>query len=207
MAKVATGQRAEDMKAILKTPPDPAAVERLSKDPIDHSKMRTTCVATRLDAGHANNALPQMAKANVNCRIAPGHSAEDIRLKLIEILADTKITVKYVGTTGEVTERGTSRKSYAPPPLRPDVFQPLERVVAEMWPGIPVVPTMSTGASDGVYTNAASLPTYGISGTAIDRDDQRSHGKDERMGIESYYKGADFYYRYLKAVTGEAGGR
>jgi acetylornithine deacetylase/succinyl-diaminopimelate desuccinylase-like protein len=207
MAKVSTGQRAEDMKAILKTPPDPAAVERLSKDPIDHSKMRTTCVATRLDAGHANNALPQMAKANVNCRIAPGHSAEDIRLKLIEILADTKITVKYVGTTGEVTERGTSRKSYAPPPLRPDVFQPLERVVAEMWPGIPVVPTMSTGASDGVYTNAASLPTYGISGTAIDRDDQRSHGKDERMGIESYYKGADFYYRYLKAVTGEAGGR
>jgi acetylornithine deacetylase/succinyl-diaminopimelate desuccinylase-like protein len=201
MSKVETGQRAEDMKAILKTPPDPAAIDRLSKDPIDHSKMRTTCVATRLDAGHANNALPQMAKANVNCRIAPGHSAEDIRQKLVEILADPKITVKYVGAIGEVTEHGTDRQSYAPPPLRQDVFQPLEKVVAEMWPGLPVIPTMSTGASDGVYTNGVGLPTYGISGTAIDRGDQRAHGKDERLGMESYYKGVDFYYRFLKAVT------
>jgi acetylornithine deacetylase/succinyl-diaminopimelate desuccinylase-like protein len=201
MSKVETGQRAEDMKAILKTPPDPAAIDRLSKDPIDHSKMRTTCVATRLDAGHANNALPQMAKANVNCRIAPGHSAEDIRQKLVEILADPKITVKYVGAIGEVTEHGTDRQSYAPPPLRQDVFQPLEKVVAEMWPGLPVIPTMSTGASDGVYTNGVGLPTYGISCTAIDRGDQRAHGKDERLGMESYYKGVDFYYRFLKAVT------
>jgi acetylornithine deacetylase/succinyl-diaminopimelate desuccinylase-like protein len=203
MSKVETGQRAEDMKAILKTPPDQAAIDRLSKDPIDHSKMRTTCVATRLDAGHANNALPQMAKANVNCRIAPGHSAEDIRQKLVEILADPKITVKYVGAIGEVTEHGTERQSYAPPPLRQDVFQPLEKVVAAMWPGLPVIPTMSTGASDGVYTNGVGLPTYGISGTAIDRGDQRAHGKDERLGIESYYKGVDFYYRFLKAVTDE----
>jgi len=201
MSKVETGQRAEDMKAILKDPPDQAAIDRLSKDPIDHSKMRTTCVATRLDAGHANNALPQMAKANVNCRIAPGHSAEDIRQKLVEILADPKISVKYVGANGEVTEQGTSRQSYAPPPLRQDVFQPLEKVVAEMWPGLPVIPNMSTGASDGVYTNAAGLPTYGISGLAIDRNDQRAHGKDERIGVESYYKGVDFYYRFLKAVT------
>jgi acetylornithine deacetylase/succinyl-diaminopimelate desuccinylase-like protein len=201
MAKVSIGQRAEDMKAILRNPPDPAAIEHLSKDPIDHSKLRTTCVATRLEAGHANNALPQMARANVNCRIAPGHSAEDIRQKLVVILADPKINVKYVGAIGEVTERGSERQSYAPPPLRSDVFQPLEKVAAEMWPGVPVIPTMSTGASDGVYTNAAGLPTYGISGTAIDRDDQRAHGKDERLGMESYYKGVDFYYRFLKAVT------
>ncbi|HST12684.1 MAG TPA: M20/M25/M40 family metallo-hydrolase [Terriglobales bacterium] len=201
MAKITPGQRGEDMRAILKDPPDQSAIERLSKDPIDHSKMRTTCVATRLDAGHANNALPQVARANVNCRIAPGHSAEDIRTKLVEILADPKVTVKYVGAIGEVTEHGTDRQSYAPPPLRQDVFQPLEKVVAEMWPGVPVIPTMSTGASDGVYTNAASLPTYGISGIAIDRNDQRAHGKDERVGMESYYKGVDFYYRYLKAVT------
>jgi acetylornithine deacetylase/succinyl-diaminopimelate desuccinylase-like protein len=203
MSKVVSGQRAADMQAILKTPPDPAAVERLSKDPIDHSKLRTTCVATRLEAGHANNALPQMARANVNCRIAPGHSAEDIRQKLIELLADPKITVKYVGAIGEVTEHGTSRQSYAPPPLRPDVFQPMEKVVSEMWPGVPVIPTMATGASDGVYTNAAGLPTYGINGTAIDRDDVRAHGKDERLGVESYYKAVEFYYRFLKAVTGQ----
>jgi acetylornithine deacetylase/succinyl-diaminopimelate desuccinylase-like protein len=203
MAKITPGQRGEDMKAILKDPPDQAAIERLSKDPIDHSKMRTTCVATRLDAGHANNALPQMAKANVNCRIAPGHSAEDIRMKLVEILSDPKVTVKYVGAIGEVTEHGTDRQSYAPPPLRQDVFQPLEKVVAAMWPGVPVIPTMSTGASDGVYTNAAGLPTYGISGIAIDRNDQRAHGKDERVGMESYYKGVDFYYRFLKALTQE----
>src|SRR4029077_6103387 len=169
LAATETGQRADDMKAILKTPPDPAAVEHLSKDSTDHSKMRTTCVATRLDAGHANNALPQMARANVNCRIAPGSSAEDIRQKLIEILADPKISVKYVGAIGEVTEHGTARQSYAPPPLRPDVFQPLEKVVAEMWPGLPVIPTMSTGATDGVYTNAAGGPPYGIGGDAIKR--------------------------------------
>ena len=203
MSTVASGQRAEDMKAILKNPPDQAAIDRLSKDATDHSKLRTTCVATRLEAGHANNALPQMARANVNCRIAPGHSAEDIRQKLVEIVADPKITVRYVGAIGEVTEHGTERQSYAPPPLMPDVFGPLEKVVAQMWPGVPVVPTMSTGASDGIYTNAAGLPTYGISGTAIDRNDVRAHGKDERLGVESYYQGVDFYYRYLKAVTGK----
>lgn len=201
LAATATGQRAEDMRAILKTPPDPAAVERLSKDTVDHSKLRTTCVATRLLAGHANNALPQMAQAVVNCRIAPGSSAEDIRAKLVEIVADPNVTVKYIGAIGQVEDHPTARVAYAPPPLRPDVFEPLEREVAEMWPGTPVIPTMATGASDGVYTNAAGLPTYGISGVGIDRDDVRAHGKDERLGVESFYKGVDFYYRYLKAVT------
>jgi acetylornithine deacetylase/succinyl-diaminopimelate desuccinylase-like protein len=203
MAEVEKRQRSSDMRAILKTPPDPAAVERLSQDAMDHSKMRTTCVATRLEAGHANNALPQMARSNVNCRIAPGKSSEDIRQKLIELLNDPKINVKYVGAIGEVTDRGSERQSYAPPPLRPDVFQPLEKVVKDMWPGTPVIPTMSTGASDGVYTNAAGLPTYGIGGTSEERGDHRSHGKDERMGTEAFYKGVDFYYRYLKAVTSE----
>lgn len=144
-----------------------------------------------------------MARANVNCRIAPGKSSEDIRQKLIEILADPKINVKYVGAIGEVTDRGSERQSYAPPPLRLDVFQPLERIVKEMWPGAPVIPTMSTGASDGIYTNAAGMPTYGIGGTSEERGDHRSHGKDERMGAEAYYKGVEFYYRYLKAVTSQ----
>jgi acetylornithine deacetylase/succinyl-diaminopimelate desuccinylase-like protein len=201
MAEVSTGQRAEDMKAVLQTPPDPVAVERLSKDPIDHSKLRTTCVATRLEAGHANNALPQMARAIVNCRIVPGHSPDEIQQKLVEILADPKITVKYIGAIGEVTDHPAKRLAYAPPSLRPDVFQPLERVVKEMWPGTPVIPTMATGASDGVYTNAAGMPTYGISGASIDRGDFRLHGKDERLGVESFYRGVEFYDRYLRAVT------
>jgi acetylornithine deacetylase/succinyl-diaminopimelate desuccinylase-like protein len=203
LAAIEKGQRAADIQGILKTPPDPAAIERLSKDTVDHSKVRTTCVATRLDAGHANNALPQMARANVNCRIAPGNSAEDIRQKLVEILADPQVDVKYSGAIGAVEDHPTARLAFAPPPLRPDVFQPLEKVVTDMWPGTPVIPTMATGASDGVYTNAAGIPTYGISGAAIDRDDVRAHGKDERLGMESFYTGVDFYYRFLKLVTTE----
>jgi acetylornithine deacetylase/succinyl-diaminopimelate desuccinylase-like protein len=163
--------------------------------------MHTTCVATRLSAGHANNALPQRAEANVNCRILPGHSAEEVRQELIRVFADSKIAVRYVDNSGSVHDRAPDRKSFQPPPLRRDVFAPLEQITSQMWPGTPVIPEMSTGASDGVYTTSAGLPTYGISGIAIDRDDIRAHGRDERLGIESYYKGVDFYYRYLKAIT------
>jgi acetylornithine deacetylase/succinyl-diaminopimelate desuccinylase-like protein len=201
MTKVDTGQRAADMQAILKTPPDTAAIARLSQDPIDNSTLHTTCVATRLNGGHANNALPQLAQANVNCRILPGHSAEEVRMKLIEVLSDSKITVRYVSSAGEISDRGPDTVSYAPPPPRPDVFGPLGKVAAEMWPGVPVIVVMADGASDGVYTNAVGLPTYAISGIAIDRDDLRMHGKDERLRVESFYQAVDFYYRFLKAVT------
>jgi acetylornithine deacetylase/succinyl-diaminopimelate desuccinylase-like protein len=203
MAKVETSDRAADMRAILKTPPDAAAVARLSRDPIDNSTMHTTCVATRLSAGHANNALPQRAEANVNCRILPGHSAEDVRQVLIKVFADPAITVRYVDSFGKISDTASDRKSFPPPPLRGDVFGPLEKITEEMWPGTPVIPDMATGASDGVYTMAAGLPTYQISGIAIDRDDIRAHGRDERLGVDSYYKGVDFYYRFLKAVTSE----
>jgi len=197
MAKVATGQRAADMLAILRNPPDLEAVARLSQDPIDNSTMHTTCVATRLSAGHANNALPQTAQANVNCRIVPGHSTEEIRQELEKVLADAKISVRELGGLGGVM----NRRSFAPPPLRPDVFQPLENVVESMWPGLPVIPDMATGASDGVYTNAAGMPTYCVSGEAIDRDDIRAHGKDERIRADSFYRAVEFYYRFLKAIT------
>jgi acetylornithine deacetylase/succinyl-diaminopimelate desuccinylase-like protein len=208
MAKVETPARAAAMKGILKNPPDPEAVAQLSKDPIDNSTIHTTCVATRLIAGHANNALPQRAEANVNCRILPGHSAEEVRQKMIKVFADPKgvdsnITVRYVDNMGNVFESAPDRKSLPPPPLRRDVFGPLEKITSEMWPGTPVIPDMSPGASDGVYTMGAGMPTYGIAGIAIDRDDIRAHGRDERLGVESYYKGVDFYYRYLKAVTSE----
>jgi acetylornithine deacetylase/succinyl-diaminopimelate desuccinylase-like protein len=201
--KISPPQRAADLEAILKTPPDMEAVARLSKDAMDNSKMHTTCVATRLSGGHANNALPQMAQANVNCRIEPGHSLEEIRLKLEEVVADPKLKVQFRENTGELMDHGSNRHSYPPPAPRKDVFDPLEKVVAQMWPGIPVIPDMSTGASDGVYTNAVGMPTYCVSGEEYDRDDVRAHGKDERIGVTAFARGVDFYYLFLKGVTTE----
>ena len=206
--KLSTGQRQADLKAMLKTPPDMQAVARLSKDPLDNSTMHTTCVATRLSGGHANNALPQMAQANVNCRIEPGHSLEEIRLALEKIAADAKnahptIKVQFRENNNVLMDHGSDRHSYVPPPPRKDVFDPLEKVVAQMWPGIPVIPDMSTGASDGVYTNAAGMPTYCVSGEQYDRDDIRAHGKDERTGVEAFARGVDFYYLFLKGVTAQ----
>jgi acetylornithine deacetylase/succinyl-diaminopimelate desuccinylase-like protein len=158
-------------------------------------------VATRLEAGHANNALPQTALANVNCRILPGHSREEVRQTLIHAFDDPKVLVRYVNNKGEVMDRAPDQLALPPVTLRPDVMKPLERMAETMWPGLPVIPTMATGASDGVYTNAAGMPTYGISGVAIDMNDVRAHGKDERLRVESFYKGVDFFYRYLKALT------
>jgi acetylornithine deacetylase/succinyl-diaminopimelate desuccinylase-like protein len=203
MAKVETPERSADISAMLRSPTDANAISRLSRDPIDNSTIHTTCVATRLNAGHANNALPQRAEANVNCRILPGHSAEEIRQKLIEVFADPTITVQYVDNSRNVLDRASDRQSFPPPPLRRDVFGPLEKITEEIWPDTPLIPDMAPGASDGVYTMAVGLPTYGISGIAIDRDDIRAHGRDERLGIDSYYKGLDFYYRFLKAVTSQ----
>jgi acetylornithine deacetylase/succinyl-diaminopimelate desuccinylase-like protein len=183
-----------DMTAILHKPPDPAAVARLSKDPRYNSLLRTTCVATRLDAGHANNALPQTAQANVNCRILPGHSPEEVRQQLIDIFADPKVVVHF--DTNNIPAKG-----FTPLMPPPEVLRPLEHVVAEMWPGVPVIPEMETGASDSVYTMAAGIPSYGINGVAIDQDDVRAHGKDERVRVAAFYDGVEFYYRYLKALS------
>ena len=194
-------QRAEDMKAILKNPSDMAAADRLSRDPVDNSTLHTTCVATRLHAGHANNALPQMAQAIVNCRILPGHSSEEIRQKLITIFDDPQITVRYVDSAGQVLDRAEDKQAMPPPPLQPEVMDSLKKVTAEMWPGIPVIPDMATGASDDVYTEAAGIPAYAISGEAVDRDDIRAHGKDERVRVEAFYKAVEFYRRFLKMLT------
>jgi acetylornithine deacetylase/succinyl-diaminopimelate desuccinylase-like protein len=203
MAQVETPERAADMNAILRNPPDAAAMARLSQDPIDNATTHTTCVATRLSAGHANNALPQRAEAIVNCRILPGHSAEEVRQELIQLLANPKNVVRYMDGSGHLQDSAPDQKSLPPPPLEQDVFAPLEKITSEMWPGIPVIPILSTGASDGFYTRKAGMATYEVAGIAIDRDDIRAHGRDERLGVESYYKGVDFYYRYLKAITSE----
>jgi acetylornithine deacetylase/succinyl-diaminopimelate desuccinylase-like protein len=201
MAKIETGQTAADLRAILANPPDTAAIERLSKDARYNSTMRTTCVPTMLSGGHAPNALPQRAEVNVNCRIFPGHSQEDIRLALIAMFNDPKLTVRYRNDAGELAEKGSDRKAMVPPPLRTDVMESLTKVAAKLWPGAPVIPTMETGSSDSIYTMSADIPSYGINGVAVDRDDVRMHGKDERLKVDSYYTGVEFYYQFLKALT------
>jgi len=201
MAKIETGQTADDMRAILQSPPDADAIERLSKDARYNSTLRTTCVPTMMSAGHAPNALPQRAEANVNCRIFPGHSQEEIRLALVQLFNDPKITVRYRNDAGELSDHGSDRKAMAPPPLRKDVMDSLDKVAAKLWPGAPVIPIMETGSSDSIYTMNAGIPSYGINGAAVDRDDVRMHGKDERLKVESYYTGVEFYYLFLKALT------
>jgi acetylornithine deacetylase/succinyl-diaminopimelate desuccinylase-like protein len=201
MAKIETGQNADDLRAILANPPDPAAIERLSKDARYNSTMRTTCVATMLSGGHAPNALPQSAEANVNCRIFPGHSQEEIRLQLVQLFNDPKLSVRYRSDARELSDHGSDRKAMVPPPLRTDVMTSLRKVAAKLWPGAPVIPNMQTGSSDSIYTMSAGIPSYGISGIAVDRDDIRAHGKDERVKADSYYTAVEFYYLFLESLT------
>jgi acetylornithine deacetylase/succinyl-diaminopimelate desuccinylase-like protein len=196
-----TGQRAADMRAILASPPDMAAAARLSQEePGFNANFRTTCVATRLDAGDANNALPQLARAIVNCRIFPGHSPEEIRQQLISLFADPKLSVKYVSDAGGVSDTAPERKAIVPPPPIPEVFEPLTRITDEIWPGAPVTPIMENGASDSIYFAQAGIPCYGYSAVALERDDVRAHGRDERLPIDSFWKSLDFFYAFVKAL-------
>jgi acetylornithine deacetylase/succinyl-diaminopimelate desuccinylase-like protein len=198
-----TGQTSADMRAVLANPPDLAAAARLSRAPAYNANFRTTCVATRLNAGHANNALPQTAQAIVNCRIFPGHSPEEIRRQLIRLFADQKLSVKYVSDAGEVEDTAPERKAIVPPPPNPQVFAPLTRLTDAIWPGVPVTPEMENGASDSIYFAWAGIPSYGYSGVALERDDVRAHGKDERLPVDSYWKSLDFFYSFAKALGDE----
>jgi acetylornithine deacetylase/succinyl-diaminopimelate desuccinylase-like protein len=194
-ADIVGGTTGADMKAILETPPNRDAIKRLSQVPYYNSRMRTTCVATRVEAGHANNALAGTARANVNCRILPGHSPEEIQQTLAQIMADPKITITPSTVLG-----GSSRPN-PPSPLRPDVMGAIQHVVAQMWPGVPVVPVMDAGASDGAITRGFGMPTYGVPGVFIDINDDRSHGRDERLPVASFYEGVDFYYHFIRVLS------
>jgi acetylornithine deacetylase/succinyl-diaminopimelate desuccinylase-like protein len=191
MAGPQAGPLGEAMKAVLRSPRPPGAVETLAKLPYFNAMMRTTCVATMLEGGHAQNALPQTAKANVNCRMLPGDTTEEVRRTLVGVLADEAITVTPVAPA----------KPSPPSPLRPDVMAPIERVTQEMWPGVPVVPVMGTGATDGLYLRRAGILTYGVDGIFENIDDTRAHGKDERIGIKQFYDGQEFLYRLVKALA------
>ena len=201
MAKIESGQTQADMRAILADPPDAAAIARLSKDARYNSSLRTTCVATMLAGGHATNALPQRASANVNCRIFPGHTTEEIRRELLELFNDPALTVRYQTEQGTVFDHGDDRKAMAVPPLRDDVMRALGKVSQTLWPGATIMPVMEVGASDSVHTMAAGMPSYGICGLAIDRNDVRMHGRDERLKTGAFYDGLEFYYRLLTELT------
>ena len=203
VAEQETGETAADIKAMLATPPDAEAIARLSAEPSFNSNLRTTCVATRLNAGVANNALPQTAQAIVNCRIFPGHSPEETRHKLIELFGDDKLSVKYVSDAGEVADTAPNRTQIVPPAPIPEVFEPLARITQAIWPGVPVTPVMENGASDSVYFAQAGIPSYGFSGIALERSDDRAHGRDERLPIDSYFKSVDFFYAFARALGGQ----
>jgi acetylornithine deacetylase/succinyl-diaminopimelate desuccinylase-like protein len=204
LAKTYPPEKAALVKGVLNDPPDRQAIARLSADdPILNSTMRTTCVATRLAAGHANNALPQTATANVNCRIFPGHSRAEIQQELVKIVADPKVTVGYVQLDGSIALSAPNEQQLPPVTLREDVMKPLREISAEFWPGMPVLPNMAIGASDSRYAYAAGMPSFGIQGVALDNNDLRAHGKDERLPVQSFETGVQFYYRYLKALTSE----
>ena len=174
---------------------DMQAAQILARDPSYNAVLHTTCVATLLSAGHANNALPQRADANINCRIFPGTSVEEVRAKLQELVADPEIKVTASDKRSEVPK--------GPQPLTPDVVKPVEAVAAKMWPGIPVVPFMSAGATDGAFLTPAGIPTYGVSGMFGDPDGNGAHGLNERMRVKSVYESRDFLYQVVKIYANQ----
>jgi acetylornithine deacetylase/succinyl-diaminopimelate desuccinylase-like protein len=181
---------AADMRALARSE-DSAAARRLSAEvPYYNSVMRTTCVATRLFAGHADNALPQLARATVNCRMLPDDPADSVEAVLRRVLADTAIALSRIA----------SPVASPASPLRPDIMEPVERLVAQMWPGAGIVPEMSTGATDGLYVRNAGIPVYGVSAVFERVDDIRAHGRDERIGVNAYHEAAEFWYRLVKLL-------
>jgi len=197
MSAVVSGPVAKDMKAVAKGRPDPRTVKRLSDFPIYNALLRTTCVPTRLEGGHADNALPQTARAVVNCRLLPGHAPKDVQATLAKVVADPQISIK-------ANQDSTSGPAS---PLRPDLLQAVERVTRAMWPGVAVVPIMGTGATDGLYLRRAGIDTYGVSGLFEDMDDVRAHGRDERIGVKQFFDGNEFLYRLVKDLSGAPAAR
>jgi acetylornithine deacetylase/succinyl-diaminopimelate desuccinylase-like protein len=187
-----TGQTKADMLAMARVPLDTTAANRLAKtSPFYNSKMRTTFVATMLSGGHAENALPQSAQANINCRMLPDESPDNVLATLKAVVADTMVTITI-----------TNASTLSPrSPLRKDVLDDLDQLTNSMWPGVIVTPYMSSGASDGKFLRAAGIPVYGITGMFADMDDVRAHGKDERIGIKEFYKGVEFIYRFIKVLS------
>jgi acetylornithine deacetylase/succinyl-diaminopimelate desuccinylase-like protein len=180
-----------DMRKVASGANDPAAIARLSKTPLYNALMRTTCVATMLEAGHAENALPQTAKATVNCRMLPGEDAAAVEKTIVRVINDTSVHLAPIDTA--IPSPAS--------PLRPDLFNAIDAAVKAVWGPVPIVPQMETGATDGLYLRNAGIPVYGISGLFIAIDDVRAHGKDERVPIKSFDDSIDFMYDLLRRVS------
>jgi acetylornithine deacetylase/succinyl-diaminopimelate desuccinylase-like protein len=192
MARLEQGQVAADMRAVGQRTLDVAAATRLAAaSPVYNAMMRTTCVATRLAGGHAENALPQLARAVVNCRVLPGEDLSAVDRTLKSVIADDGVvlTVESAGVQSPAS------------PLRADLMLAVEQHTTAMWPGAVVVPTMATGATDGMALRNAGIPTYGVDGLFTDVDDVRAHGRDEFMGIKEFYDGRAFLYRLVKTLS------
>lgn len=191
MSVVESGPLAEDMKAVAGNDPDTGVVDRLSKLPYYNALMRTTCVATVVEAGNSINALPQLAKATVNCRLLPGTTEAEVVNKITEVLRDSQIAVSVIIPL--INSPASD--------LKPEILETVEQVTHKLWPGLPVLPIMGVGASDGKYLRAAGMPTYGISGVFLDVDDFRMHGKDERIRVDDFYDGLQYNYELIKAFS------
>ena len=192
-----SGGTGRDLRAIAGGQTDSAAVARVSETPMYNSSMRNTCVATMLEAGHAENALPQRARATVQCRLLPGESASAIRDTLARVVGDTAIHVSIKGGPAGAPPEGAPES-----PLNPEVMTAVETVTHALWPEVIVLPVMDPWTSDGTQFRRAGIPVYGVSGVFSDIDDDRSHGRDERVLAEAFYQGVEFNYRLLKALTG-----
>jgi acetylornithine deacetylase/succinyl-diaminopimelate desuccinylase-like protein len=189
------GKMGAAMIAFTKNPTDARAAATIATDPAYNAIIHTTCIPTLLDAGHANNALPQRATANINCRIFPGESVEQVRLRLARLVADPNIKVTTLEKRSEVPK--------APPPLTPQVLKPVQDAAAKLWPGVPVAPIMLAGATDGAFLNPAGIPTYGITGMFSDPDGGGTHGLNERIRVRSLYEGRDFLTEVVKTFANQ----
>lgn len=200
-AALESGQLSEDLLAVAKNSGDKSAAARLSsRSAYYNSLLRTTCVATLMTAGHAANALPQMARANVNCRIFPGEDPEAVRKTLEKVADDPKVSVTIVPLR-DGNGKAVRQVGVPPSPLLPEVLQAEEKAVHAFWPGLPVVSTMSTGATDGHFLRSSGIPTYGIACLFFELDDNRAHGKDERIGVKDFYDGVEVSYRLIKNLS------
>jgi acetylornithine deacetylase/succinyl-diaminopimelate desuccinylase-like protein len=190
MTKLAAPAVATDMRAVLDNPQDEAAVQRLwTVNPSWNAALRTTCVVTEIKGGHAENAMPQHVQATVNCRILPGVPIVDVQNEIRTVLADEGISIKATG------EPGIQSKA---PPLSAAIMGPVQKVAATIWPGVPVVPVMSTGATDGRYLGGGGVPTYGLSGMFHDAAGSGAHGLNERIRVKSLLDGRRFLHEVVK---------
>ena len=190
-AEITGGAEGAAMRRLLEDPDDAAALAVLERTPAYNSRLRTTCVATEIEGGHANNALPQRATATVNCRILQEQPWQEVHARLRE-LAGPRVTV---------TPQGDGARMSPSSPLTDEVMGPIRRITEELWPGTPVLPVMSTGATDALYLRGAGIPVYGVSGIFGDMDDTRAHGQDERIQASHFFEGQEFLYRLARALT------